>query len=141
MHIEKPYRMALIDDDPVLLDIMERVLRKQTNVLIRSFTSPKEALRAIHDEKIRIVFVDINMPEMFGDDVLKACIAMKQGIQVYIITGTDSVLLADRCLNSGARTVLFKPIDHLELTASVNEAIQFLDKWNRLVANRQRKAS
>ncbi len=140
MNIERPYRIAVIDDDPVLLDIMERVLRRVPNVIIRSFNSPKQALKAIRDEKIHIVFVDINMPEMFGDDVLKECIAMKQGIQVYIVTGSDSVLLADRCLNSGARGILFKPFDHQELIASVTEAIQFLDKWNRLVSKTQKKA-
>lgn len=141
MNIERPYRIAVIDDDPVLLDIMQRVLKKTPDVITRSFTSPKEALKAIHDEKIHIVFVDINMPEMFGDDVLKECIAMKQGIQVYIVTGSDSVTLADRCLNNGARGVLFKPFDPQELGAAVTEAVQFLDKWNSLVNSKQRKAS
>lgn len=141
MLIEKPYKIAIIDDEPMLLDIMERILRRHPNVRTRSFNSPLEALKAIRDEKIHIVFVDINMPEMFGDDLLRECMNMKQGIQVYVVTGTESVTIANRCLNAGARGVIFKPFDHKELTDATSEAIRFLDKWNALAEPRQKKTA
>lgn len=141
MLIEKPYKIAIIDDEPMLLDIMERILRRNPSVRTRSFNSPLEALKAIRDEKIHIVFVDINMPEMFGDDLLRECMNMKQGIQVYVVTGTESVTIANRCLNAGARGVIFKPFDHKELTDATAEAIRFLDKWNALAEPRQKKTA
>jgi DNA-binding NtrC family response regulator len=139
MFIEKPYKIALIDDDPLILSLMNKIICKEKDVVILSFQNPQEGLESIRSEKIRLVFVDINMPQMFGDDLLRECMLMKQGIQVYVVTGSGSLMIVERCLNVGARDVLPKPVHIPELQAAVREGIQQLDRWNERIRSFTRK--
>ena len=141
MFIEKPYKIALIDDDPLILSLLNQIISKEKDVVILSFQNPQEALEAIRSEKIRLVFVDINMPQMFGDDLLRECVRMKQGIQVYVVTGSGSLMIVERCLNVGARDVLPKPLHIPELQAAVKEGIEHLDRWNERIRNFTRKSA
>lgn len=139
MFIEKPYRIALIDDDPLILSLMHQVVSKEKDVHAMPFQNPQEALDAIRNQKIRLVFVDINMPQMFGDDLLRECMSMKQGIQVYVVTGTGSLIIVERCFNVGARDVLPKPLHIPDLQAALREGIHHLERWNERISRSARK--
>lgn len=141
MFIEKPYKIALIDDDPLILSLMQQVISKEKDVHVMSFQNPQEGLVAIRTQKIRLVFVDINMPQMFGDDLLRECVTMKQGIQVYVVTGTGSLIIVERCFNVGARDVLPKPLNVPDLQLAVREGIQHLDRWNERISRSTRKTA
>jgi DNA-binding NtrC family response regulator len=141
MFIEKPYKIALIDDDPLILALMHQVISKEKDVEVLAFQNPQEGLEAIRNQKIRLVFVDINMPQMFGDDLLRECVSMKQGIQVYVVTGTGSLIIVERCFNVGARDVLPKPVHIPDLQAAVREGIQHLDLWNERINRSARKTA
>ena len=133
MLIEKPFKIALIDDEPDQLDLYNRALKKVSDIKPLSFTDPNEALREIESQKIRGVITDINMPGCYGDDVLRACNRFTLGVQVYIVTGADSMLLADRCLNLGARSVIMKPVD-LKKIREVGEQLKtHFETWNRVI--------
>jgi DNA-binding NtrC family response regulator len=139
MFIEKPYKIALIDDDPLILSLMQQVISKEKDVQPMPFQNPQEGLEAILHQKIRLVFLDINMPQMFGDDLLRECMRMKQGIQTYVVTGTGSLIIVERCFNIGARDVLPKPLHIPDLQAAVQEGIQHLDRWNERIQRTARK--
>jgi CheY-like chemotaxis protein len=139
MFIEKPYKIALIDDDPLILALMNQVISREKDVRVLSFQNPKEALEEIKNQKIRLVFVDINMPQMFGDDLLRECMKLKQGIQVFVVTGAESMIIAERCFAVGARDLLRKPVHIPDLQAAVQEGIQHLDRWNERIGHPTRK--
>lgn len=139
MFIEKPYKIALIDDDPLILSLMKQIASKEKDVLVMLFQDPKEALAEIKNQKIRLVFVDINMPQMFGDDLLRACMNMNQGIQVYVVTGVESMLIVERCFSVGARDVLRKPLHIPDLQAAVQEGIEHIERWNDRIGRSLRK--
>ncbi len=141
MFIEKPYKIALIDDDPLILSLMQQVISKEGDVKILPFQNPQEGLEAIRNQKIRLVFVDINMPQMFGDDLLRECVSMKLGIQVYVVTGSGSLMILERCFNVGARDVLPKPLNVPDLQEAVREGIQHLDRWNERIRRFTRKSA
>ncbi|HYX39635.1 MAG TPA: response regulator [Oligoflexus sp.] len=130
MFIEKPYKIALIDDDPLILSLMNQAISRDKDVLPLAFQNPKEALVEIKNQKIRLVFLDINMPQMFGDDVLRECMKLKLGIQVYVVTGNGTMIISDRCFSLGARAILPKPLNIDDFRASVREGIDYLDRWN-----------
>lgn len=141
MFIEKPYKIALIDDDPLILSLMNQIISRERNVDIASFQNPKEALEAIRNQKIRLVFVDINMPQMFGDDLLRECMNLKQGIQVYVVTGTGSLTIFERCFSVGARDVLRKPLHIPDLQHAIREGVQHLERWNDRISLSTRKSA
>ena len=133
MLIEKPYKIALIDDEPSQVELLQRALRKVDRVTPVTFTHPEKALEAIEKDRIRGVITDINMGNYFGDDLLRACNALHLGIQVYVVTGQDSMLIADRCLNLGARSVIKKPIDIATIRKVAEEIADHLDQWNSII--------
>ncbi len=90
-------------------------------------------MEAIAQDRIPIVLVDINMPGMYGDDVLRHCMALKQGIQVYVITGADNMVIAGRCLDLGARIVIRKPVTQQCIHEALTDARVHLDRCNHTI--------
>lgn len=130
MFLEKPIKVAIVDDSVAMHKFLAEAFVGNSAFSPVFFTDGNEALKVIESEKIRVVFVDVNMPSMFGDDLLRSCIALKLGIQVYVITGSDSVTIADRCLNVGARGIIPKSMLKDGCAKALAETERFIDQWN-----------
>jgi FixJ family two-component response regulator len=128
-----PYKVAILDDDHFHRKILERLCEPYSGFKVQSFAEPEEALLAIRQEHIPIVLVDINMPGMYGDDVLRHCMALKQGIQVYVITGAENMVLAARCLDIGARIIIRKPVTQEAIEEALTDARVHLDRCNETI--------
>ncbi|PZP45838.1 MAG: DNA-binding response regulator [Pseudopedobacter saltans] len=63
----------IIDDEKAAIDVIEFYL-KQTLFIhhVGSFTNPLNALQKVAEEKIDLIFLDIQMPEISGMDFIKA---------------------------------------------------------------------
>lgn len=130
MFIEKPYKVAIVDDSVAMHKLLAELIKKNPAFEAVCFTDGAEALAYIEREKVRTVFVDVNMPSMFGDDLLRSCIALKLGIQVYVITGADSLTIADRCMNVGARGIIPKAKLAESSLQALAETERFFEHWN-----------
>ncbi|WP_141734264.1 response regulator [Oligoflexus tunisiensis] len=128
-----PYKVAILDDDHFHRKVLERFCERFPWVKPYSFEAPKEALEVIRFERIPIVLVDIHMPGMFGDDVLRHCMALKQGIQAYVITGAENMVIADRCFDLGARIVIRKPVTQEAIEEALMDARVHLDRCNETI--------
>ncbi len=93
-------QIVLIDDDPVHNIIAKKVLMKfidVTAVKIIPFEKPKEGLNYLLNQNPRqasnmLVFLDINMPELSGWDVLDRLIILdekiKETMKLYMLTSS-----------------------------------------------------
>ena len=63
----------IIDDEQAAIDVIEFYL-KQTPFIkhMGSFTNPLNALQKVAEEKVDLIFLDIQMPEINGIDFIKA---------------------------------------------------------------------
>jgi len=138
MLIQKPFKIAIVDDDPTVVMTLAKILKPRPNIDVHTYTNPDSALAAISAFDIRIVFADLNMPQMNGDVLLEKCLRLKQGIQFIIISGESSLLMADRCLRAGAKDILLKPIMPRDVELVLKETLFFLDKWNAIILDRAR---
>src|SRR5262249_57818573 len=66
--IMKP-RMLIVDDEPDMLDFMERVFRVEYDVVRAS--SGEEALRELGRGRFAVVITDQKMPQMTGVELLE----------------------------------------------------------------------
>lgn len=66
-----PCRIAIVDDDEMMLASLRRQLRKLPNCKLLFFDRATEALESIVDEPVDIVLTDIQMPVMDGIEFLK----------------------------------------------------------------------
>ena len=73
----------IIDDEEHSIEILEHHVKQTPQLqLLASFTNPLEALQLMGKQKIDLVFLDIQMPELSGIDFIKAI----QGKSKVILT-------------------------------------------------------
>ncbi len=62
----------VVDDEPLALDLLEDYISKIPFLTLRkTFRNPIEALSMVHEGKIDLVFLDVQMPELTGIQFLK----------------------------------------------------------------------
>jgi len=133
--IKRPYKLLVIDDEEALLNILKQYLEQKYSDTLQVFITPNPliGLEIVKNEDINIAFVDLSMPEMSGDKVLREIKSMKQECEVIILTGSSSFALCSACFYDGALSYLKKPFDFDELENVVNMAIQKFDYWSRII--------
>ena len=91
---------------------------------ISTSSKPVEGIELINDKKPDIVILDLKMPGVSGDEVLKAVKSKNPNANVIFITAfDDGGKTKKRLLNLGAYACLDKPIGSLkDLEETVNNA-------------------
>jgi CheY-like chemotaxis protein len=112
--------VILIDDDQDDLDLMKEAIGElDGSITTLSFHEPDKALRVITQELILLpqhVFIDINMPILSGDKILKALRGIREFDSVKITMLSTSMSMADagKFKREGANFTFQKPLvyDH-----------------------------
>lgn len=74
-------RCILVDDEPLALDVLSSYLEKVEGVqLVARCTNPLEAIRILSEEAVDLVFLDIEMPNLSGIDLVKSLDRLPQFI-------------------------------------------------------------
>ena len=70
---ESKISCVIIDDEPMALDLIASYVEKISSLkLLKAFNDPIEAFEFIHNNKVDLVFLDINMPGLTGLQLVKA---------------------------------------------------------------------
>src|SRR4030095_1737672 len=73
----------IVDDEPHAIEVLDHYVKQTPHLhLVASFTNQIEALQLLGQQKIDLVFLDIQMPEITGIDFIKAI----QGKSKVILT-------------------------------------------------------
>ena len=111
----------VVDDDPVILKLCEHLLTKKT-LEFRSFNNPKDLLEAPWDERVKLIFADVRMPEISGVDLCS--LLRKRGHKdVKIVALTAQVLPEEKelFLKSGFDGIVLKPFKSQEFYEPIFE--------------------
>lgn len=104
----KKIRVAVIDDEQDILDMIEKFLKRSGSFDVTTFINPMNALSAINDS-YDVVLLDIMMPQMNGLDVLKELHTKYPTLKVIMMTAYSTL---DKVFNShreGATHYVMKP--------------------------------
>ena len=63
--------IVIIDDDPEILRLIDTFLRRTKKYQTTCFTGATHGIEYVAKNDIKIVLVDIQMRDMFGNDVVK----------------------------------------------------------------------
>jgi signal transduction histidine kinase/ActR/RegA family two-component response regulator len=102
-------KILVIDDDPAVLDLVERILAKEGYDTVRTDRA-REGLALAWTEKPAAIILDVFMPDMEGWDVLSALKADEEtcACPVILLTVSDDV---QKGRSLGAAGHLMKPIN------------------------------
>lgn len=113
-------KIFLVDDDCFLTATLERVLNNIGYKNIEVYPSGKKCLRYLK-RKPEIVFLDFQMEEMDGIEVLERIKKYSEDIQVVFTTSMESVVLAVKSIKLGAYDFLLKKdINENEVESIIN---------------------
>jgi len=115
--------ILIVDDEPDVLDICEKVLVKAGYTV---FTAPNaaQARRLFDDEDLDLVILDIHMPEEDGISLLKHVHKMDPKLPAILITGYAAVSSVLDAIRLNAREYLCKPFTMKKLLAVVESSLQ-----------------
>jgi DNA-binding LytR/AlgR family response regulator len=116
----KRYKCIMIEDDIVEQKVLELNLSHLPNVeLVQTFSKPSEALPMIHSRTIDLMFVDVELPEMTGLELIKSL----ENPLPAILT-TVHVDFAINAFEIGVIDYLVKPYTVERLQKAVSRAIE-----------------
>ncbi len=119
-----PKTIVIADDEPHVLRSLEFILKKQGYRVVTA-TNGEEALERIKSNNPDLVFLDIQMPKMDGNTVLRKLREEAQYQDLYIVMITAKGQEVDRLnsLESGANEYVTKPYSPRKLVSRVQEIL------------------
>ena len=122
-----------IDDEPKALEVIERYCQKSNLVHLKAtFREPVKAIEFLHKEKIDLIFLDINMPDINGIQLIQTLSA-----KPMVIFTTAYSSYAVESYNLNAIDYLLKPITFERFLAAVNKASNQLLLQNKPLAKEE----
>jgi two-component system OmpR family response regulator len=116
-------RILLAEDDEILADGLSRSLRGAGHAVDHvADGSQADAALSLHDYDLLIL--DLGLPRLSGDDVLRRLRARNAGVPVLVLTAADSVQQRVRMLDLGADDFMAKPFALNELEARVRALVR-----------------
>ena len=126
---DEPLRLAIIDDDPLIRNILERQmldLEQEYLLDIRVYTDGKEFLSdPWHDESAQyLLILDRMMPRINGMEVLSRLRnEANSNYTVLMLTGVDDEQGITEAIRAGADDYMTKPFSMMELEARVRRLL------------------
>ena len=126
MRGEPPYNfeelsVLVVDDQGDVRRGLSRLIAS-LGCLVEMNASAEEALDTLGRNGFDMVFTDLKMDGMSGEDLLKEIKNRWPEIEVVMITGYGTIELAVSCLQNGAAHFITKPFDNQEILAFVKQA-------------------
>jgi putative nucleotidyltransferase with HDIG domain len=122
--------ILIVDDERGPRDSLRMILSPNYRVLQAS--SGNEALDCLEREDIDLMTLDLNMPGMNGQQLMRTVRSDFPEIEIVVITGCGSVESAAEGIRSGICDYLQKPFDVVQVSAAMERALSRLCARRRL---------
>ncbi|MBU1196572.1 MAG: response regulator [Proteobacteria bacterium] len=121
-------KIMLVDDEERYLQTTGKLIEKK-GCTVFTAQSGRQALEMLKTHNIHVVVLDVKMPQMDGNETLKAIKTLYPLVEVIMLTGHATVDSAIDGLKSGAFDYLMKPADVEEI---MEKALDAYEKRQRL---------
>lgn len=114
-------KIAIIDDQVEVLNMIERFLGRQAGIQVSVFSNPEKALNDVKKGVFDAVLLDIHMPQIDGLKFLKTVRNYNSKTKIVIMTSDSNLNKVLDSHREGADYFLTKPFKSLD---AVLEAIK-----------------
>lgn len=122
--LDKEMKILVVDDHPVNLLFMRKVLKKLGFEHVDEACSGKEAIEFAKANKYDIIFMDCQMPEMDGFEasaVIREMEDFENQIKIIAVTADAMKGARERCIDAGMNDYVSKPVDVEKLRSVLSE--------------------
>lgn len=129
--------LLVLDDEPDILRLMERIVKSSTSYKIQKTNNSLEFLNIIEERKFDLIITDLKMPGMTGFDILDFVQKNNRDELVVVCTAFGNQETAMDILAKGAFEYLSKPFrkEHIILTIERGMKYQRLRRENQILKN------
>ncbi len=126
--------VLVCDDDSAIVDALEIYLKQENYGVVKAYNGI-QVLKALSEQKIHLVLLDIMMPELDG---LSTTIKIREELNIPIIILSAKSEDTDKItgLNFGADDYVTKPFNPLELMARVKSQMRRYTALGSLVSKK-----
>jgi DNA-binding NtrC family response regulator len=120
-----PYNpILLVDDEINLLNSFELTLIEHgiDNTIICS--DSRDVMNILKENKISLILLDLSMPYIRGEELLKQIVLNYPEIQVIVVTGDTEIETAVKCMKLGAFDYIIKPVENTRLINVIKKALE-----------------
>ncbi len=116
-------RCALVDDEPLALDLLEAYVQKTPCLKLEGkYSSAVTAMDGLRDKPVDLLFLDIQMPELSGLEFSKM---VNEETRIVFTTAFSQYALDGYRVN--ALDYLLKPISYKDFLEAVNKAVDWFE--------------
>jgi DNA-binding NtrC family response regulator len=120
----KNCHILLVDDEQSELDAYSLLLTSMGIKHVVTQSDSRKVSETLATMQTPILFLDLNMPHMTGQDVLRELKIQHPQVPVIIITANSEIETAVECLRLGAHDYLVKPIDLKMFSSALRNALE-----------------
>lgn len=131
------YSILLTDDEQIVTDSLAFILEKnfpgQTEIF--KAASGAEAIKICRNNKIDIIFMDINMPGLNGLEAISEIKQFNPAAVIIILSAFDKFQYAQEAMTLGAFRYLTKPVNRNVITQTIRNAMGIIDSVQGKLTN------
>ncbi len=129
------FPVMMVDDEAQAINSFEMTLRSaKMNNFIRCHDS-RDVMSLLSSREIEVMLLDLRMPHISGEELLPMITVDYPEIPVVVVTGSNDVDTAVKCMQHGAFDYILKPVEKSRLIGGVKRAVELreLQRENQLL--------
>ena len=120
-------KILVVEDDNTIHKFIKEFLEKE-HYIVQSAYSGTEALTIIENDNIDLILLDLMLPGINGEDIVKK---VNKTIPIIVISAKTSSIDKAKVLLDGANDYITKPFEKIELLARIQVQLRMNSKHNK----------
>jgi PAS domain S-box-containing protein len=113
-----------VEDNEVNIEVMRAVFASEPGVHLHDCDTGAQALARVGEGDIDLVLLDLGLPDMDGQELLKRLVRLDPAPQVIVVSADARSETVTRVLDAGAFACLGKPFDIVRLRELVGRVLR-----------------
>jgi CheY-like chemotaxis protein len=123
-------RILVVDDEESMRDIMSFTL-SDAGYAVETATSGEDALAVMRDNPAWVLFLDLKLPGMNGNELCRAIRKDWPMAIPYAVTGYATLFELAACRDAGFEDYFLKPVDRKLILETAAHSMKKLERWTR----------
>lgn len=117
------YNILIVDDEPEYQKVVSMILSRK-GYQTSTCSNGRQALAYIREHEVNLVITDLRMPELSGEELIRALTSENEDIDIIVMTAYGSIESAVDSIKYGAKDYFVKSSDLEELIMKVERLAQ-----------------
>ena len=122
-YLEGDVNVLIVDDNEMTRALLRSILSAEGYVVQAEASNSKNGLEQMLRIKPAIVFLDIQLPDGSGVDILKQVMPDMPKMIVLMVTAMNDAETVKQCLSAGAKGFIIKPFNAGAVLKTVKDAL------------------